>query len=154
MKKFPAMYVLITYALTLGVVAVLSSIYPVEVASIIQRVSSPKIDLSTSDSARYRIALYLSATALLVVLFPFVWRLGAKLAVQEEGKRRTPTWWQTFVVAILVPIGWIGYPFISSCTTCWASNDTFYFLLTVFFFFALQLLIEGIVLKLTYRNGK
>lgn len=90
MKKFPPLYILITYALTLGLVAVLNGMYPVEVAFIIQRVSSPKIDLSTSDYARYRIALFLSATALLVVLFPFVRRLGAKLAAQNPPQ--LPTW--------------------------------------------------------------
>ena len=152
MKKFPSIYILITYALTLGLVAVLNGIYPVEVASIIQRVTSSRVDLSTSDYARYRIALFLSATALLVVLFPFVWRLSAKFAGQNLGP--TPTWGKTFVVAILVPIAWIGYPFIGLCTTCWTSNDIFYYLLTVFFFFALQMLIEVIVLKLTFRNGK
>jgi hypothetical protein len=152
MKKFPSLYILMTYALTLGFVAVLNGMYPVEVASIIQRVTSSRVDLSASDYARYRIALFLSATALLVVLFPFMWRLGAKLAVQNP--LQFPTWKHFFTAVILVPIIWMGYPFIGLCATCWTSNDFFYYLLTVLIFFGLQIMIEVIVLKLTHRNGK
>lgn len=152
MNKFPSVYILIIYVLTLGLVAALNDIYPVEVAAIIQRVVPSRIDLIAADYARYRIALYLSATALLVVLFPFVWHLGAKLAVKNP--LQLPTWQHFFSAIVLVPIIWIGYLFIGSCTTCWLSNNLFYYFMTVLIFFGLQIMIEVIVLKLTYRNGK
>jgi hypothetical protein len=115
MKKFPAVYILITYVLTLGLVALLSDRYPVEVASAIQRVSSQEIDLSMHDHARHRIALFLSATALLVVLFPFVWHLGARIPARIP--HQSPTWGKTFAVIILIPLIWVSYLFVGTCTT-------------------------------------
>ena len=148
MNKFPFISMLSIYTLALGLVGVFNHIYPVEVAALIQSVTPSRIDLVASDSTRYRIALYLAATALLVILFPFVWSKGAKLAVKNP--LQLPTWTHFFSVIILAPIVWAGYLFVGSCATCWMSNDLFYFLMTINIFCGLQLMIEIVVLKLTH----
>ena len=151
MKYFrnSATYLVLIYVTVLGLAALLSAWYPSQIASFVHFFLPIDIDLTTQSVShsfiRYRMFLWLIATMVFLVLVPLVGYFGIPETNFEKFQR---IHWMHFVVAILMlPIGWIFYPIVALCITCWTSNDAFYFALTVSFFGGLQMLAHAIILK-------
>lgn len=140
------------YTVALGMMAFLSMQFPSKIASFVNFFLPLKFDLTSQDFIRYRMALFLTATIVFLALVPIILRFGFHGTESEKIKR---IHWRYIVIAILViPIGWIGFPFIALCTTCWTANDIFYFFFIISVFIGLQILLQALLLKINlFKNG-
>ncbi|MFC5498551.1 hypothetical protein ACFPOE_13475 [Caenimonas terrae] len=147
--KFSVVGIFLIYLATLGLTVLLTNSYPESVDHVL-RAFFPA-DESGSAFVRYRMALFLTATCVFLLVAPALALFGTSTE-DRERINRTPTW--QFVVALLfIPVGWAAFPVIALCDGCWTQNDIFYFFLTLLFFVGLQLLLQAIWLKLKSRMG-
>jgi cytochrome bd-type quinol oxidase subunit 2 len=154
MKYFrnSATYLVLIYVAVLGLAALLNAWYPSHTASFVHFFLPVSAEFSEQPFIRYRILLWLVATAVFIVLVPVIGYFGVPETNLEKFQR---VHWGHLVVAIVaLPIGWIFYPIISLCTTCVTTNDAVYFALTVSFFLALQIFAHAIILKTQLFFGK
>lgn len=151
--KNSATYLVLTYVIVLGLAALLNSNYPSHAASFVHSFLPMDTELSDQPFIRYRMVLWLCATMVFLTLVPIIGYFGIPETNIEKFQR---VHWGHLVVAIFaIPTCWIFYPLIALCATCWTSNDTLYFSLTVGFFIALQIFAHAIILKVQlFFKGK
>jgi hypothetical protein len=134
------------YLVALGLAVLLNMQFPSQIASFVDYFFPMKIDLTSQGFIRYRMVLFLAATIVFLVLIPIIWNFGIQGTEPEKIKRMH---WRYFVLVVfMIPISWIFFPLISLCTTCWTTNDIFYFLLTVSVFIGLQISFQALALKI------
>lgn len=150
--KNSAVYLVLVYIVILGLAALLSAWRPSQTASFVHFFLPMDMDLTTQSFIRYRMFLWLIATMVFLVLVPVIGYLGIPETNIEKFQR---IHWGHLVVAIVaIPVCWIFYPLMALCTTCWTSNDAFYFALTICLFGGLQILAYAIILKMKLFLGR
>jgi hypothetical protein len=150
--KNSATYLVLIYVAVLGLAALLNAWLPSQTTSFVHFFLPVSTEFSELPFIRYRMLLWLVATAVFIVLVPVIGYFGIPETNLE--KIQLLPWWQVVFVILVFPIAWVFYPVISLCTTCVTANDAVYFALTVSFFFALQGLAQVIILKTQIFFGK
>lgn len=143
--KNSATYLVLIYAMTLWLTVILNFYYPLEAASFVNFFLPTDIDISQQPFIRYRMILWIVSTMILLSIMPVIGYIG--IPETNVEKMQNFPWWIIVLIIILSPLIWISYPIIALCTTCVTSNDVLYFILTVLFFFGLQLFAHAIVFK-------
>ena len=145
-EKLAAIYVIV-----LGFVTFLCLLFPYLMSDFVN-VFSGKSDLSGSWNIRYRMALFISATIIMLIFVPIIWSIGFYGTDINRFKKLK---WKYFIVIIpATPSMWLYFPYLSLCQECWTRNDAFYFFLTVGFFIALHGFIQATILKFTVELRK
>lgn len=141
-EKLAAIYVIV-----LGIVALVSALFPVLMSDFVNVFSPVKADLSDSWAIRYRMALFIAATMIMLIFVPIIWKFGFYGTDIDRFKSLN---WKYFIVVIpAATCMWLYFPFLGMCPVCWTRNDAFYFFLTVGFFIALHSFIQATIPKLT-----
>lgn len=143
--KNSATYLVLIYAVTLGLTVLLNFNYPSKAAYFVNFFLPTNIDVSQQPFIRYRIILWIVSSIILLIIMPIIGYF--EIPETNVEKMQNFPWWKIVLMIILSPLIWIGYPIIALCTTCATSNDVLYFILTVLFFFGLQLFAHAIVFK-------
>lgn len=143
-EKLAAIYVIV-----LGFVTFLCLLFPYLMSDFVNVFFPVKVDLSGSWNIRYRMALFISATIIMLIFVPIIWSLGFYGTDINRFKKLS---WKYFIVIIpATPSMWLYFPYLSLCQECWTRNDAFYFFLTVGFFIALHGFIQATILKITLK---
>lgn len=150
LKPITATRLLLTYMAVLGLAGLLNKYLPVETAKFANFMLPAQLEMVDQSFVRYRMVLFICASIALISLAPLIAYAGLR-GTKVESIRRLH-WIYCVLAVLMLPIGWISFPFLSLCLTCWSANDYFYFFLTMFFFMALQLVLHGIFLRLTLKG--
>ncbi len=141
------------YVFTFASVSALGLNFPSVIAPILDIFSPVKFDFYMSNYVMYRMSLFLSGTMVYLFFVPIIWRKGFDSA--EEWRIKKLNWLLVFFLIFLLPLMWIGYPFLALCTNCLTGNDFFYFCLTLSLFIGLQGFTQVILLKLfSFLRGR
>lgn len=148
MKHFKnsATYLVLVYAIALGLAALLNSYYPSQAASFVHYFLPMDTELSGQPFIRYRMVLWLIATMVFLTLVPIIGYFGTPEMNVEKLKR--VHWINIPIVLVMYPVIWIFYPIIALCTTCWTSNDAFYFALTIAIFLGFNISVYAATVRL------
>lgn len=112
-----------TYLIALGIVALVCAPFPVAMSDFVNIFSSVKEDLSDSWNIRYRMALFISATIIMLIFVPIIWSLGFHGTDINRIKNLN---WKYFIVIIpATPFMWLYFHFLELCQDYWTSNDAF-----------------------------
>jgi hypothetical protein len=134
------------YAFAFIIVIIFSAYFPLESSIFLETLLPVDFDFLSSSLVRYRMSLFVVGSIIFAFFVPVVGLIGFYGADPERIKKLH---WGYVVFGIpIVFILWLGYPSVALCGNCWASNDMFYFFLTLFNFLALQVSVQGIYLKI------
>ncbi len=133
------------YVLVLGALWILDHFRPDIAASLLQVIRG-RNDLEFHDHLRFRALLYYAASLCFVVLVPIILYRGFKARGPIPSKK--PHLGHYLIALIAAPIGWYMYPLVAACKDCWMLNDTFYFWVTIFFFLALHIFAQAVLVGL------
>jgi hypothetical protein len=135
---------ILLYVAVLAIGAVVAHVFPAESAELVRLIHPHKGDLH-SQPFIYRMILLILASGLFAILFPLICLFGLKGMTSDQMRR---VHWLYFAMAVIaLPFGRAGFQDIALCQVCWTANDYFYFLFTVFYFWALHLWVQAIFLK-------
>lgn len=135
------------YVVSLGIVTLACALFPTLTSDYVNLFSPVRADLSASWSIRYRMALFISATFILLFFIPIIWLFG--FYGFDIDKFKTLSKWRYLIIVPMIPIFWLWFLPLGFCQVCWTRYDEFYFLLTVGIFMVQHFFIQSILLELT-----
>ena len=142
-EKLAAIYIIV-----LAMAAFACALFPTFMARFVNLFLPTKTDFMYIWHIRYRMALFISGSLMLPVLIPYIAMVGFH-GTNIRGVMRL-SWIKTMFLVFLLPLLWIGLPWVGLCGKCWASNDYFYFYFFLVFgiFTGLQIYVQIFLLKM------